>query len=441
MNRLLPRACLLILLPVLLTCSRGYCNITVSHVSDSIQIEPLVTVYSGKVLGKSRKAQHICLGVGQGSDLQIIPISFTEDTEGLDSAVKGDNVLIRYTKKNNRIYATEIKPRFALLPVGVQELDVGDLKDLIDDNVSFTLVDSRPAASFLPSHLPGAISIPYADMKKALGTLPADKSQMLVFYGQNPTTTSSTQSALQAIQVGYTNVYVMLEGKMAWDDEEYASYADDQFILEDNAVLVDLRIEEKDITARIPGSVNMPFTEIEDYIDEIPTNAPVVLYSDDEEEMLEALRFFWGEGYGKVSLVQGGIKGWKKNGGELDNGPAQKDVLWTREPAAGEVSVVDFKAALADPDQAIILDVRESRGMKRGKFATSYNLPLSELSSRMDDFFFQIDNMAKQKKIFIHCTTGARAEMAYRELKQEGYNAYYLAALVVCKGENCRIIE
>lgn len=440
MNRVLPRLSLLIFMLTLLSWIPCY-GTTAIHISDHIQVESSVFVYTGKILGKSRKAHHIALAVGQGKDLQIIPISFTADTKGIEHAVKGDVVLIHYTKKKNRIYATSIMPKPALLPVGAQNMDVDDLKSLIDEHKNFTLIDSRPTASFLPSHLPGAISIPSTEMKSAPGTLPADKNQMLVFYGQGATSTSSTHSALLTVQAGYRNVSVMLEGETVWVDEEYPTYADDQFILQGNTVLVDLRSEEKDTAARIPRSVSMPFTKIEDYIDEIPTNAPVVLYSDDEEEALEALQFFREEGYAKAALVQGGIEQWKKKGGKLVHGPALHDVLWKRELSAGEVTVQDFKSGLLDPDQTIILDVRESRELKRGKFPQSYNLPLSELNTQMDTFFANIGNKAKQKKIFIHCTSGARAEMACRELKQGGYDAYYLNALVVCKEDNCRIIE
>ena len=440
MNRLLPRLCLLIVFSALLTSVPGYCKTSI-HISNSIHIEPTVYVYTGKVLGKSGKAKHLCLEVGEGDDSKIVPISLTADTRGLEHAVKGDVVLVRYTEKDNRIYATEIKPRLAPLPAGVEEMDVGDLKELIDNKEKFTLIDSRPAASFLSSHPPGAVSIPYSRIKRSINALPLDKNSMLVFYGQGDTSISGTRSALMAVQSGYTNVYVILEGVTAWLDEEYPVYADDQFILQGNIVLVDLRSEDKDTAAHIPGSVSMPFTEIEDYIDEISKKAPVVLYSDDDEQALEALQFFRDEGYTKVALVQGGIEQWKERGGKLISGSALQDVLWKRVPDPGEVSVQEFKAGLNDSDHVIVLDVREDREVQHGKFDQSYNLPLSDLSSQMDDFFAQIGNTSKQKKIFTHCRTGSRAEMAYRELKQDGYNVQYLSALVICKGDKCRIIE
>ncbi len=251
----------------------------------------------------------------------------------------------------------------------------------------------------------------------------------------------SPKSAGQAVKSGYKNVRVMLAGEPAWVKAGNAAYAGYGFVCQGNNVLVDLRSTEKDAASRIPRSVSIPFSTLEDKMDDIPVKAPVVLYSDKTEESMAALKIFQEEGFKKISLVEGNYQGWKKLGGKLIKGPVVTDVHWKRILAEGEVSLAEFNAALANPNKAIILDVRTKDEIAEGKLEQSRHIPLDELCSRMDDFFTTIKDMSKEQKVYVHCTTGARAEMAYKELKKNGYNAYYLVAEVECDEDGCEIEE
>lgn len=233
----------------------------------------------------------------------------------------------------------------------------------------------------------------------------------------------------------------MLAGEPAWVKAGNPAYAGYGFICQGNNVLIDLRSAEKDAASRIPRSVSIPFATFKDRIDDIPAKAPVVLYSDNNEETMAALKMLYDEGFKKVSLVEGGYQGWKKLGGKLIKGPVVTDIHWKRQLAEGEISLAEFNKALADPTRAIILDVRTNDEVADGKLKQSRHIPLDELCSRMDEFFATIDNMSKDQKVYVHCTTGARAEMAYKELKKNGYDAYYLVAEVECDGDDCDIEE
>jgi rhodanese-related sulfurtransferase len=251
----------------------------------------------------------------------------------------------------------------------------------------------------------------------------------------------SPKSAGQAVKAGYKNIRIMLAGDPAWTKAGYPLYAGYGFVCQGNNVLLDLRSVDKDAASRIPRSVSMPFEDLEFNMDEIPIKAPIVLYGDNTKETLEAMKMLHEEGYKKISLVEGGYKGWKKLGGKLIKGPVVTDVHWKRILAEGEVSLDDFNKALEDPTIAIILDVRTKEEVAEGKLDHSRHIPLDELCSRMDDFFATIQDMSKEQKVYVHCTTGARAEMAYKELNKNGYNAYYLTAELECEGNDCDIEE
>ena len=62
----------------------------------------------------------------------------------------------------------------------------------------------------------------------------------------------------------------------------------------------------------------------------------------------------------------------------------------------------------------------------------SVTIPLDELGARMSE-------LPKDKNIYAHCTTGARADMAAKELNKNGFKASFLVANVDCKGNDCKV--
>ena len=99
----------------------------------------------------------------------------------------------------------------------------------------------------------------------------------------------SPKSAGLAKKAGYTNIKVMLAGEPAWVKAGYPTYASAGFVDKGNIVLIDLRSVGKSEKARIPRSVSIPYGTPGDRTEDIPRKAPVVLYSDDEQESLDAL--------------------------------------------------------------------------------------------------------------------------------------------------------
>jgi rhodanese-related sulfurtransferase len=245
----------------------------------------------------------------------------------------------------------------------------------------------------------------------------------------------SPKSAGLAKKAGYKNIKVMLSGEPSWIKAGYQTYASTGFVSKGNIVLVDLRSTDKDTVSRIPRSVSIPYEDLKDNADDIPKKAPVVLYSDDEKEAMKAVKFLRGEGFKKVSLVYGNLDRWLKSKGNYESGPPVTDINWQRKLGKGEVTAADFeKAASGASSGAIILDVRTSDETASGKYKSAVAIPLDELSKRLGE-------LPKDKKIFIHCSTGARAEMAQKELQKNGFKSFFLVANVECEGSECEIEE
>jgi rhodanese-related sulfurtransferase len=69
-------------------------------------------------------------------------------------------------------------------------------------------------------------------------------------------------------------------------------------------------------------------------------------------------------------------------------------------------------------NNACIVDVREKREFEQGHLINAVNIPLSELRDRMDE-------IPKDKPVYVHCLTGQRSYNAVLALQGHGYNNVY----------------
>ena len=247
----------------------------------------------------------------------------------------------------------------------------------------------------------------------------------------------STTNAGLARKLGYKNVSVYLEGEPAWIAAGNPMYASRKYVETGNVVIVDLRATNKAVKGRIKRAVSIPYAELEDRIDDIPRNAPIVLYSDDEEELMDAAEDLIDDGFNHVSRTAGNYAAWTRTGGAVESGPiATKEIFWKRILGKGEVTVADFKKATdgADPNAFVIDSRTPDEVAELGIFRNTVNIPLDQIKDRMNE-------IPKDKKIYVHCSTGARADMAYQELKNAGYNVKFLLLNISDADCDCEILK
>jgi len=245
----------------------------------------------------------------------------------------------------------------------------------------------------------------------------------------------STASAGLAKKLGYTNVRVYLDGEPDWSKANLPTYSTTEFIKNGNVVLIDVRPSTKAIAGRIKGAYSVPFPTLEDKLDDVPRNAPIVIYG--EKEVMDAVAAARAQEFNYVSLVKGGYEGWVKSGGEIEKGPIYNtEIKWVRRLGKGEVSVADFrKAASGEEKDAVIVDARTKEEVAElGIFKNTINIPLDEIPNRMSE-------LPKDKKIYVHCSTGARADMAYSEMVKNGFNVKFLLLNIKDAECDCEIIR
>jgi rhodanese-related sulfurtransferase len=89
-------------------------------------------------------------------------------------------------------------------------------------------------------------------------------------------------------------------------------------------LIVDVRGKEAYQAARLPGSVNVPLSELEARKGEIPTDKPVVVYCGGGGCPMSrhAAAELVGWGYRNVYDLEGGILDWQQKGFATESGPA-----------------------------------------------------------------------------------------------------------------------
>lgn len=178
----------------------------------------------------------------------------------------------------------------------------------------------------------------------------------------------------------------------------------------------------------IPKAVLLPEKGVEALKDQFPKfkSAPIILYNQDGkiESALDAYRTISGWEFKQVSILTGGFQGWEKAGKQVAKGAAQEKIQYVRKLTPGEIDLATFKEQIEKPDKSIvILDVRNAAEVCTGTIPNSLNIPLEELETRMAE-------VPKDKTLYVHCATGARAEMAYNVLKKAGLDPKYIKAKV-----------
>jgi len=246
----------------------------------------------------------------------------------------------------------------------------------------------------------------------------------------------TTANAGLARKLGYTNVKAFLGGEPAWSELGLPVYASNEYISKGNIVLIDLRSGDAPVKGRIPRSVQISYDDLEERMDDIPRNAPVILYGDSLEDVTDAYEDMKYGGFKTVAMVKGNYQGWVASGGETETGPIfSNEITWVRKLGKGEVSVEEFrKAVTGELTDTYVIDARTQEEIDSlGIFTNTVNIPLDEIPKRMNE-------IPKDKRIFIHCSTGARADLAYRELIKNGYDVKFLLLNISDPECDCPII-
>lgn len=147
-------------------------------------------VYTGKILGVSRKAKTITIEVDGKPEM----VNFDETTAGLGYAATDEAAIITFAMREGRKIATDIQQKLVQLPEGLTEMTVDEVARLVamgPEKGNYFLVDARPVQRYDEGHIPTAVSIPVPVIEETKDALfPGDvkiKNTTLIFYCGSPT--------------------------------------------------------------------------------------------------------------------------------------------------------------------------------------------------------------------------------------------------------------
>lgn len=189
-------------------------------------------------------------------------------------------------------------------------------------------------------------------------------------------------------------------------------------------VLIDVRDAESAKAAHIEGAVSIPAAQLAEAKERFPSikKAPIVLYGADTKAGLESFQQVRDWGYMNTTVLIGGFEGWQKGELPVATGATATEIVYVPKPKAGSVDIASFAKAIdSKTTDVVILDVRTDDETEAGKIAGAIAIPAEEVVERLDE-------IPKDKQVYIHCSTGIRAEMAYVALKEKGYKASFLDA-------------
>jgi rhodanese-related sulfurtransferase len=244
----------------------------------------------------------------------------------------------------------------------------------------------------------------------------------------------SPNSAGQAKKMGYTDVRVMLAGVPGWKKAGKSVTASEKFVQTGNLVLVDLRSKEEYEAGHIPKAHSIPLASLAAQEDALPLKAPIVVYANSADEAQKGYGMIkkWGAKTG--SIWPGGVTTWTATGNKLATGPTPAAITWVRQLGKNEVGLTEFKKAMDGGGTQAILDVRTKDEVQSGVLKNAICIPLDEIEKR-------IAELPKDKEMLVHCSTGARAEMAKAALDKAGIKSRFLVADVECEQGKCTITD
>ncbi len=329
--------------------------------------------------------------------------------------------------------ATKITKVVFALPPGV-EIDTKTMQGIIKGTEPYMLVDARPGARFGAGHLPTAVSIFAKEQPKKLDKLPADKSQLLVFYCGGPTCPFTRESVEIAMKAGYTNVKGYQAGMPGWKKAKLPVHASADWVaknLDEHSVIIDVRPLNESTEKHIKTAVAMPTADFKaltkKFIKErkparLPgvsdKRAPIYLYGNDpnDADVLAANKELRKWGYKAVAVIEQPFAQWVADGRPTATGPAKTEIAYVRKLKKGAIPRQEFVNLEKSRENVVLVDVRSDKEASKGtlKGQGALHIPLDAVEANLD-------KLPKGKRIVTYCSNGIRSEMAYEALKNKGY--------------------
>ncbi len=155
--------------------------------------------------------------------------------------------------------------------------------------------------------------------------------------------------------------------------------------------LLDLREEGPFASGHPLFAVNLPLGRIEERIGRLVPrrDAPLVIYDDGEKRVARALPLLARLGYNSVSVLEGGLEGWRRSGGEIFidvNVPSKAfGELVEHVRRTPSLSAAELHSRIQAGDDLVVLDARTFNEYRVMSIPRGRSVPGAELALRVRD--------------------------------------------------------
>ncbi len=303
---------------------------------------------------------------------------------------------------------------------GIKGITLGQAEELMRQKPGgFMLIDARAESRFTEGHLPGAVSLPWPQIRERVGELPGDKNLPLVFYCSGVQCDVSERAAEFALAQGHTDVSVFYGGEPAWREAGLPLWVTTPYVqrlLEDRervALLVDSRPSVRYLEGTIPGAVSIPYHDWNRRQGLLPADkgTEIIFFCggvtcDLSHKSADRAREL---GYRNTRIYNEGLPVWKAQAPAIFAGVDPRQ--WGRAvPMAGrtalqpgEISQEAFIRLLVDrPADLLLVDVRPEAEFSKAHIPGTLNVPEERLAENLD-------RLRLAAKVVFFCATGNRS--------------------------------
>ncbi len=196
----------------------------------------------------------------------------------------------------------------------------------------------------------------------------------------------------------------------------------EDFVIEEQPVVIDLRDPISFSRAKLAGSYNLSQNHLREQMDQIPKDQSILLISEDGQKGHVSLRMLNGAGFENVFNLSGGYYSLERHARAIGYERLQVALFPIEErhvedlEAAAEGLPADNTEQTIDEKGPLMVDVRTSGEYAGGAHPDAINIPLDELSQRVEDLG------DKEREITLYCASGARSAYGKRVLEQMGFS-------------------
>ena len=203
-----------------------------------------------------------------------------------------------------------------------------EVYEIITNDEDYIILDVRTQDEYNEGHLDKALLIPVDDLEKVVDELPEEKP--IIVYCRSGV--RSRKAAEILVENGFSKVYDM-GGILGWQEEGFPVIIEEgavsaiEFITVDEAyevflnnedyIFIDVRTESEYKSSHIEDAINIPVSEIEECLDEIPKDKSIIVYCNGSScnRSGQAASILKENGYKEVfDLVGGGVFEWEEKG-------------------------------------------------------------------------------------------------------------------------------